>query len=124
MDKDNRIKHILQKRGQDHADYGVIPEGQNLPFHLLIKQADGVQIAFGYNDLAKELRYAPTDGISLIFKDLSGSIHLYIKGKHLEALWQALLAHKVTFIQPNPFPEGQAEDALCVTDIKIEGMGK
>jgi hypothetical protein len=124
MSKTNRIKHILQKHGEDHADYGLIPEGQNPPFHLLIKQASGVQVAFGYTHLAKEFHYDPSGGITLIFKDLSGSIHLYINGKHLDALWQALLAHKVTFIQPNSSPEEQGEDVLCVTEIRIEGMGE
>ena len=118
MNQQSRINHLLQEK--DHTFYGQVKDGQASSPNLVIRQKNGNQLAFGYHYLAKEMQYNPSTGITLYFLDPDSTKTIQIQGRNLLPLWDALVWHKITFIQElEHHPLETDEKELCVEAIII-----
>lgn len=106
---------------KDGQFFGHTKDGQVPPSSLLVRHRDHNQEAFSYQYLTKQMRYNPSEGITLAFCDPNGTVQITIEGRNLDALWDHLHRHTVTFIQPAPtMPDQTPEDELCITEIRVE----
>lgn len=112
----NKLLHERQKS----RFYGVMKENQATPPMLVIKHRSGNETAYGYHFLSKRIDFNPSKGIQLTFADSENAETVMIEGQNLLPLWEALTAHRVTFICELADEFDVPEDGeLCVSGVSL-----
>jgi hypothetical protein len=90
---------------------------RQVAFMLELRGADGNSEALDYGLLARA-RFDPSAGLVLHFHGVTATV----RGRKLRPLYEAILAHRVTWVEvaANPDTVARDPDATVVTAIEVE----